>query len=111
MTHLYILEGTTPLAVQDTITWGQLFATADWKVAHTQVSPDAEVSTVFLGMDHNFFRDGPPILWESMVFGGPLDGEQERYATYHNAAQGHEAMVERCRAAVAGAANVEGLTS
>lgn len=26
-----------------------------------------EVSTVFLGMDHAFL-DGPPVLWETMVF-------------------------------------------
>ena len=26
------------------------------------------VSTVFLGMDHNYFDDGPPLLFETMAF-------------------------------------------
>lgn len=26
------------------------------------------VSTVFLGLDHNFIRQGPPVLWETMIF-------------------------------------------
>ena len=39
------------------------------------------VSTVFLGMDHNWRREGPPILFETMVFGGRYAGLQLRYAT------------------------------
>jgi hypothetical protein len=35
---------------------------------------------------------GPAILWESMVFGGPLDGEQRRYATRAEADAGHTAL-------------------
>jgi hypothetical protein len=26
------------------------------------------ISTVFLGLDHNYSTHGPPILWESMIF-------------------------------------------
>ena len=25
--------------------------------------------------------DGPPLLYETMIFGGPLEEEQERYST------------------------------
>lgn len=32
-----------------------------------------------------------------MVFGGPLDGEQERYSTTDEAIAGHAAMCERVR--------------
>lgn len=58
---------------------------------------DVEVSTVFLGIDHSF-GSGPPLLFETMVFGGELDQEQERYSTEAEAAAGHRAMVERVRA-------------
>ena len=54
------------------------------------------MSTVFLGLDHNF-GGGTPILWETLVFGGPLDGEMSRYETRLQAMQGHEAMVARVR--------------
>lgn len=48
------------------------------------------VSTVFLGVDHNFFGDGRrPIVFETMIFGGPHDGYQERYATWEEAEVGH----------------------
>lgn len=61
---------------------------------------DVTVSTVFLGIDHSF-GSGPPLLFETMVFGGPLDEEQVRYSTEAEAAAGHKAMVERVRAATA----------
>jgi hypothetical protein len=65
------------------------------------------VSTVFMGLDHNFLGKGPPILFETMVFTrdehiNPLvkhmvkdDLEQWRYATWDDAITGHEAMVRR----------------
>lgn len=57
------------------------------------------VSTVFLVIDHNF-GDGPPLVFETMIFGGPCDQEQWRYATYDEAEAGHRAAVERMLATV-----------
>lgn len=51
------------------------------------------VSTVFLGINHNF-GDGPPILFETMIFGGKHDQYQDRYATYAEAVAGHAAAVQ-----------------
>lgn len=48
------------------------------------------VSTVFLGIDHNFGDDGPPILYETMIFGGSLEGETRRYCTREDAMACHE---------------------
>jgi hypothetical protein len=48
-----------------------------------------------LGLDHNFSENGPPILYETMVFGGALDGEQDRYCTREEAVSGHALMVKR----------------
>ena len=53
---------------------------------------DVMVSTVFLVFDHGI---GPvPILFETMVFGGDLDGQQWRYATEEEALGGHQAVLE-----------------
>ena len=55
-----------------------------------------KVSTVFLGLDHGLF-DGPPMLWETMVFGGPLDGEMDRYSSLDSAKLGHGQTVARVK--------------
>lgn len=55
------------------------------------------ISTVFLSIDHRFGDEGPPILFETMVFGGNLDGEQRRYETWDQAVLGHENMVARVK--------------
>lgn len=51
------------------------------------------VSTVWLGLDHNFSSKGPPVIFETMVFGGVMDQEQERYCTEAEAVAGHKAML------------------
>ena len=50
------------------------------------------VSTVFLGLDHNYFG-GRPILFETMIFGGNRDQYQERYHTWDEAKIGHDYAV------------------
>lgn len=50
------------------------------------------VSTVWIGMNLGF-GPGPPIIFESMVFGGPYDQAQNRYATEAQALAGHERAV------------------
>lgn len=47
------------------------------------------ISTVFLGLDHNHFGDGPPLLFETMVFSGALNESMERYSTWIEAEEGH----------------------
>jgi hypothetical protein len=61
---------------------------------------DMLISTVFLGADFRFFGDGPPILWETMIIGGPLHGEQRRYTSADEARTGHAEFVARAMAAV-----------
>ncbi len=50
---------------------------------------DARISTVFLGINHRFSDNGPPVLFETMVFGGEHDEYQERYCTIEEARAGH----------------------
>ena len=44
--------------------------------------------------DNNFFDDGPPILFETMVFGGKHDRYQERCSTWDEAVAQHDRIVE-----------------
>jgi hypothetical protein len=57
------------------------------RVARTEFE-GGYVSTVFLGLNHAF-TDGPPVLWETMIFGGPNDGWQDRYTSRAGAEAGH----------------------
>lgn len=84
----YILDENGDPKVVGLIEWGEWMEVADRTVAKSQVG-EVEVSTVFLGLDHNF-GDGEPLLFETMIFGGEHDGYQERYATKIEALKGHE---------------------
>lgn len=55
------------------------------------------VSTVFLGIDHNFSKHGPPVLWETMTFGGSNNGYQNRYSNIEDALSGHELAVSMAK--------------
>jgi hypothetical protein len=66
------------------------------RVAETRTG-ESWVSTVWVGIDMGYGDDRPPIIFETMVFGGPLDQEMDRYATEAEALIGHEAMVGRVR--------------
>lgn len=96
MSEHYILEGMIPVQEDDLIKWAQWFEGADRGVALDELD-GVRVSTVFLGLDHNFSLAGPPLLFETMVFGGKYDQEQERYSTWETALQGHNRIVEMVR--------------
>jgi hypothetical protein len=65
---------------------------------------DVWVSTVWLGLDHNW-GPGPPLIFETMVFGGPDDQEQERYPSRVAALAGHDRWVARQRELNAGSSS------
>ncbi len=93
----YKLDGIRPVPDE---TNGMWFATADKekrKVALTKVAEDVEISTVFLCLDHNHASYGEPILFETLVFGGPMNGYMIRYTNWIEAEQGHQAVVDKVR--------------
>jgi hypothetical protein len=102
----YILggaDGRTPVPA-DLMTWAKEFEAVDARrVARTQVCPHVSVSTVFLGLDHRFGEPGPPLVFETMSFGGSLDQQEERYCTWAEAEAGHARWVERATLAEAAA--------
>ena len=96
----WILDGHTPVQVEDPLVWGVFFENmANRRVAETYVG-SVQVSTVFLGIDHGIKQGGPPVLFETMIFGGDEWGiaeEQDRYTSLDRAIAGHARAVAGVR--------------
>lgn len=93
----YMLQGKEAVEI-DWKTWLTLAFTTH---SNPRVDEDAigesRISTVFLGIDHAH-RDGPPMIFETRVFGGPCDGEMDRCSTWEQAEVMHAQMCDRVRA-------------
>jgi len=111
----YILDKDgNPKEEPDLMTWARWFETANEEriVARTDLK-DVYVSTVFMGLDHNFGL-GKPILWETLVFENKTTTEEymgrkftfhktvgeygERYHTKDEAMSGHLLTVAKIKA-------------
>jgi hypothetical protein len=91
--------------------WGVLHEDPDYKRVALDVYPSLEdvtadplspepvatVSTVWLGINHAF-GGGPPVIFETMIFGGDYDQECMRYSTEADAVDGHWRVMEDLRA-------------
>lgn len=93
----YILEGRKTARCANLTTWARWMESADRQVADAQIG-DLRVSTVFLGLDHSH-GIGPPLLFETMVFGSTANEELTRCTTYEQAVAMHNDMVEYIRGA------------
>lgn len=85
----YLLQGRTPVPVS-MAEWASALEDSHRHIAETLIGK-TRVSTVFLGLDHQFGR-GAPLLFETMVFDGPFE-LTGRYATYSEAERGHDEAV------------------
>ena len=101
----YILEGQTPKIIDDLVTWATWFE-KNRQIAFTQINKTTSVSTIFLGLDHDWSRQGPPRLFETMIFGGPRDCEQWRCSFYGEAEKQHEMAVKTAQDAATGVAGI-----
>ena len=70
--------------------WSRIYTPENQRVAATNIG-ESYISTVWLGINHQWEPTGPPLFFETMIFDGPLDGECWRYSTLDQAQQGHEA--------------------
>ena len=78
--------------------WSEFFEVLDnRRVNHTEVTDKVTVSTVFIGIDHRFDNKGPPLLFETMIFGGHFDQETWRYSSWDDAEIGHQMAVKKVR--------------
>lgn len=90
MSKRYILnERDEPEACEELLTWARWFEVSGSRIVARDLVGDVRVSTVFLGLDHLFTEGSAPMLLETMIFDGPHDGYQERYASKADALEGH----------------------
>jgi hypothetical protein len=86
------LDDGGPIDEQVLRAWAAEWGSTDRRVAFDVVAPGIEVSTVFLGVDHNYFG-GPPLLFETMVFDDYGGGDCRRWPTWAGAVNGHRQLV------------------
>lgn len=68
-------EGKVPIDCE-MLEWATWFETAkEERIVGKTIVGMFKVSTVFMGLCHQFSGDGPPILFETMVFSTELDEE------------------------------------
>lgn len=83
--------------------WARSFERQDRHVAFNAFGHEAigtvHVSTVFLGVDHRWFDEGDPLIFETMIFApdggeGGLDGYTDRTSTWDQALIAHARAVQ-----------------
>lgn len=102
----YILAGKVPTQV-DLMTWARWFENIDnRRIDYTDINDTIYVSTVFLGLDHNFGNSGVPVLFETMIFGGAHNNELWRCAFYNQALKQHAIAVKLARKSAMAVADI-----
>jgi hypothetical protein len=81
----------------DLLTWGKLHNDEKYVRVRETILPDGKwVSTVWLGIDHNWGH-GSPLIFETMIFQSREDLtvlDTERYSTEQEAIEGHQRIVQ-----------------
>lgn len=106
--HYILTSAGEPVPCDNILVWGIWMASADAdgerRIGRDTLPGDVTVSTIFLGIDRKR-ETGLPILFETLVMGGPHDGRQRRYCTRAEALAGHQAIVAELRGVLAAPTN------
>jgi len=90
----YILINDKPVHVSNVIEWANWIEKSERTLARSDVN-GIIISTVFLGLDHNFSGSKLPVLWETMCFGLEVDQDEcRRYTSRDDALCGHQEFVQ-----------------
>ena len=91
MSEYYILNDDDSVQEVDVLEWARWYEAKPGRriVTQTAVTEKVQVSTVFLGLNHQFDPGGPPLIFETMIFGGEHDQDCWRYSTLPEAKVGH----------------------
>ena len=104
MIRYYVLDSDHavrgPVGLAEYARWYEAVGFDGTRVARDAIEgdPTVEVSTVFLGLDHNHAGTDVPIIFETMIFDGEWDGYQWRWSTWNQAVSGHARVVFALRA-------------
>lgn len=94
----FVLHGKLAVPETDLLKWSMWMETNERQIALTRIG-GCVVSTIFLGIDHNWGR-GSPLLFETKVFRGGVSGEDWRCETWDEADKLHKYTVAEVRAAI-----------
>ena len=96
MTNYILGDDGEVIPCDNTLTWAAWYESVAGRNARalkrTEISANVYVSTVFLSIVHGY-SGNLPVLWETLIFGGPHDGDGEQYTSRDAAATGHELWV------------------
>lgn len=94
MNDRYFTREGKPLTFDEFLAYSGQFKDEDKHVAIYE-TPFMLISTVYLGINHAYSKDSPPLIFETMVFCGDMDGQDQwRYSTIAEAKAGHEKAVK-----------------
>ena len=95
MSEKYILDGHKTVACDDLIKWAEWYEAGNDNRRVASSSKDGvRVSTVFLALNHAWGENEPPLLFETMIFGGEHDQFQDRCSTWEQSEAMHKKACE-----------------
>ena len=99
MARYFILSDDEVVEEPDYQAWARWHATTYEQVREVARTPTAHsvVVTRFLPMTMSLARDASPLVFETRVSGGWLDGQGDRFPAIAEARAGHEAWVAAVR--------------
>jgi hypothetical protein len=106
MDRYFKLIGKMAVQCDTLLEWAEWMELNSRRVAQDEIE-GIEVSTVFLGLNHNFSGKGDPLLFETMVF-FPEEGSGTmwRYFTWAEAEAGHKEILDSVKQQLAEANTV-----
>jgi hypothetical protein len=98
MTHYFLNEdhSVTPCDFSDWAEQFEAMSHADTRHVGSDMVNENHVSTVWLGLDHQWGMGGRPLIFETMVFKGDSceDIYMDRYSTWDEAVEGHKRAIQ-----------------
>ena len=99
----YILKNKKAHKCKDPIKWARWFENNKNRIVKQDLLSNGYwVSTVFLGLDHNFASKSKPLIFETMIFDKlfktdypGLDLDMDRYSTWNQAIKGHKKLLNK----------------
>ena len=95
--YFYILDENKELVEVDSSTWGHWFDNFENRRVESTYLHEYHISTVFLGINHSYYDQGEPLVYETMVFNPKGDCDESyicRYHTWNEALIGHAVACE-----------------
>ena len=105
MRDQYFDEGGNPISQEE---WAVVFGGPRWQLIDED--DDVRVSTVYIGLNHEFDPNRPPLIFETLVFVGGDEVEGMRYTTKLDATVGHDNLWHKYRSRTEWIVSDDGIT-